>query len=239
MRRWPSLTTGGDVRAVVLVPWRPSDDRRRILWDWVRPFLSELGWPIIEGDDGKEPFSRAAAANAAATASGDWDVALLADADTVQDPRAAQHAARWALETGGAVRPWTHRIKLSQPGTLKLVQSGPEAVCDCDRDRRDRTNPHGGGGTLVVSRAAWDAVGGMDEDFRGYGNEDLALRAAIETLVLGEGLPAVPGTIWHLWHQPAPRVGSARAATPANQERWNLYRAARWKPEAMRELVST
>lgn len=226
------------MRVVVLVPWRPMDDRRQLLWDWTRPFLEELGWPIYEGDDGGETFSRAGAMNAAASDAGKWDVALLGDADTVQGLAAAHAAALRIGVSGGAIRPWSHRIKLSQEGTFKLARVGPEQVCDCDRDKRDRTGAHGGGGTLMVGRAAWEEVGGMDTRFRGYGNEDLALVAALETLVLDRGLPYLPGPIWHLWHKPQPGVGTARAATAANQERWRRYRDARWDPARMRELVA-
>jgi hypothetical protein len=224
------------MRAVVLVPWRPSDDRRQLLWDWTRPFLEEIGWELFTGDGGGEPFSRAAAMNAAAAAAGEWDVALLGDADTVQDVATAHRAALQALEVGMVI-PWSHRIKLSQAGTFKLARRGPEAVSDADRDPRDRTSPEGGGATVVVSRSAWDVVGGMDESFRGYGNEDLAFRAAIETLVIGDGTPRADGVVWHLYHKPVRNVGTRLAATQSNRQRWDLYRKARWKPDAMRGLL--
>lgn len=225
------------MKTVVLIPWRPKDDRRRQLWDWTRYFLDELGWPIFTGDDGVEPFSRAAAVNAASERAGTWDVALIGDSDTVQQVRSAHEAAPLALEHGLAI-PWTRRLKLSQRGTALLVQKGPEAVKErVHRDPRDGTSPNGGGATVMVSREAWETVGGMDPVFRGYGNEDLAFGAALHTLYVKHA-PRIEGTVWHLWHRPQMMVGTARAATLPNRERWELYQRAQGNPVAMRELVS-
>jgi hypothetical protein len=204
-----------------------------MLWDWARPFLEQIGWPIFEGDAPHDVFNRSAAINAAARKAGEWDVALIADADTVQQVSAAHEAAEIAGD--GLVIPWTHRIKLSAEGTEKLARHGTGAVTDWDRDKRDTTRPWGGGATVVVSRTTFEAVGGFDENFRGYGNEDLAFRAAVETLVGPTQRTA--GLVWHLHHRPVPRVGTVLAATRENQTRWNLYRAANGKPDAMRELV--
>lgn len=225
------------MRAVILIAWRPGgDDRRRQLWDWTRAFLEEIGWPIVTADAPGEVFSRARALNVAARAAGKWDVALIGDADTVQDVDAAHRTLARTPEVG-LVIPWTHRIKLSQEGTLKLVRGGPGAVTYHDRDPRDTTAPWGGGATLMVSRAAFQAVGGFDERFEGYGNEDLAFHAAVETLVVGAGAPHEAGLVWHLWHRPARMVGTKRAATRPNRELWDRYKAVRWNPEGMRALL--
>lgn len=222
------------MRCVVLVPLRLGTDQRRWqLWDWTRYYLEQIGWDIFIGDAPGETFNRSASVNVAARKAGRWDVALVGDADTVQQVSAVHEAAE--VVSTGLVVPWTHRIKLSQEGTEKLARHGPGAVTDWDRDKRDTTRPWGGGATVVVSRTTFEAVGGFDEKFTGYGNEDLAFRAAIETLVGPTQRTA--GLVWHLFHKPAPRVGTSRAATPENQLRWNLYRRARSDPAAMRELV--
>lgn len=224
------------MRAVILIPYRGGNDRREWNWDIARWWLEQLGWPIFTGDDGGEPFSRAGSVNAAAAAAGGWDVALIGDADTIQELEPAHVAAAEVVDEG-AVVPWNHRTKLSKPASMKIAQLGPSRIGSGDRDPPDRTSPRGGGGTLMVSRAAWEAVGGMDPGFRGYGNEDLAFVAALETLVLGTGIRRAPGRIWHLWHPHVARVGTALAATPPNRERWDRYREAHWKPDQMRELV--
>jgi hypothetical protein len=224
------------VRAVILIPYRDGgDDRRAQLWDWTQFFLAQIGWPIVMGDGAGE-FSRSAAVNDAARRAGEWDVALIGDADTVQQPDAAWRGARAALQHGACV-PWTHRIKLSEQGTDQLVRRGPSAVTWEQRDPRDPTRPWGGGGTICVARSAWDVVGGFDQRYSGYGNEDLAFLAAVETLCIGNGAPREHGLLWHLWHRPHKAVGTRLAATPANQALWQRYREARWRPEAMRALI--
>ena len=73
-------------RIVILVPWRGGDDRREWLWDICRPWLERFGWPIFTGDS-VGPWARAAAVNAAesaAEAAGGWDLALVADTDTIR-----------------------------------------------------------------------------------------------------------------------------------------------------------
>lgn len=227
------------MNCVVLVPFRGGTDQRRWqLWDWTSWWLDRiLGWPIVVGDAGGETFSRAASVNAAAAAAGDWDVALIGDADTVQELEPAVYAAEQVALTDGACKPWQTRLKLSPQGTLKFAQRGPSAVGWNDRDRTDRTSAQQGGGTLMVSRSAWDAVGGMDPNFVGYGNEDLAFVAALETLVLGAPLEHTGGTCWHLHHRLARFVGTDRAATPANAQRWERYKAAAGDPTEMAKLI--
>ena len=224
-------------RAVILMPWRPGKHpRRRQLWDYARFFLEDIGWPIYEGDDEGKLFSRSASMNDAAEKAGKWDVALLGDADTVQPADTAREAAEIALDTGGAVIPWNFRIKLSPQGTELLVRRGVEAVTRKNSDRRDKTSPYGGGATIVVSRKAWDTVRGMDPVFRGYGNEDLAFNAALQTLV-GQ-VQRIPGTVYHLWHPHAANVGSLHAAVPNNRRRWTEYQQASGDPKAMLRLIN-
>jgi len=225
------------LRAVTLIPWRDGpDDRRRLLWDWVRPSLDEIGWPLITAPGPDGPFNRSAAINQAATLAGDWDVALIGDSDTIQQPGAVHEAVELAPEHG-LVIPWTHRIKLNALGTDIAVRRGTGWVNDEYRDGQDRTSPFGGGGPVVVSRDAFDLVGGFDERFVGYGNEDLAFRAAVETLFIENQAWRVGGMIWHLYHKPARFVGTSKAATPQNTSLWNRYQQAWWKPYEMTEVL--
>jgi hypothetical protein len=225
------------VKAVILIPYRDGgNDRRAQLWDWTRWFLAKLNWPIVVGDGDGETFSRSAAINDAAKRAGAWDLALIGDADTVQDEDAARRGMARAAEVGMAI-PWSHRWKLSAHGTDKLVRRGMGAVTHSDRDLRDRTSFDGGGATVCVSREAFDAVGGFDTRFASYGNEDHGFRASIETLCIGNGSPREHGLVFHMWHQPVKFVGQRMAATPENRILWDRYKAARWKPEQMRALL--
>lgn len=178
-------------RIVILVPWRGGEERREWLWDVCRPWLERFGWPIYTGDS-VGPWARAAAVNAASSAAGDWDLALVADCDTIADPGSIYRAMDWIRSTGGAARPHAERWMLTKEGSLLAAQRGPSAI---KPEHLGKLYP--GGGLLVITRAAWDKVGGYDEDFIGWGYEDSALTMSLMKLGLWERLP---GEAWHLWH---------------------------------------
>lgn len=199
------------MRVVVLVPWRTTGPELTRAWAIARPYYEALGWPIYEGDKPGE-FARAAAINAASADAEPWDVAVIADADTVQEEAPLRRAVSMTHDT--SVVPWRTRLKLSLEGTEKLAAGGPGAVSLADLDREDgfahpskllRYPPSRTGSTVVVSRAAWERAGGFDERFKGWGYEDQAFRVQLGPLV------AIPGTIWHLWHPHQPRDHRTRA----------------------------
>lgn len=224
-------------KAVILVPLRIEDEERTLAWEYTRFRLEELGLPIVTADsDG--PWNRSAAINKAAAEAEDWDVALIADADTIGEPDAIRKAMTQALKQESAVIPWRLRHKLSRDGSDRMRRYEdklPYRHRLNDRDHTDKTPSRlpmaHRGGPIVVSRAAWDAVGGFDEEFVGWGHEDVAFRIACETLAPG-GLSDLNGTIWHLWHE---RTDPSQA----NDQRKELYRAAAGDPMALRSLVGS
>src|SRR5262245_13595538 len=104
MRGSPAGGVGGNVNIVTLVPWRPGNTIREQNWEWTRPHLEALGYPIYLGDR-RGPWARAAACNEAARLAGDWDVALIADADTIPEADAVHRAVRIVSTSPGAIRP--------------------------------------------------------------------------------------------------------------------------------------
>jgi hypothetical protein len=72
-------------------------------------------------------------------------------------------------------------------GRLGLLDHAPEVV----------TQNLEGGGSVAITRAAFEAIGGMDESFVGWGGEDNEFweRAQTRKVWRYAGLP-----IWHLWH---------------------------------------
>ena len=210
------------MRIVILVPRRRGDRDRELAWNVVRPYLVRLRWPIFLGDS-PGAFNRAAARNAAAEAAGNWDVAVFADADTIQEEAPLQRAVR----TKGAVIPWNTRWMLNKAGTKRISLDGPPIVPSrSELVAPEHQHPKGAGATLVISRAAWDAVGGFDEGFKGYGFEDRAMRMALEAVVRG-GVKRTRGTVWHLYHPPVRR--EVQGGSRANAARFALYAAARKK----------
>ena len=54
------------------------------------------------------------------------------------------------------------------------------------------------GGAYVCQPRAWDSLGGQDERFTGWGNEDTAFSLVADRLQRCH--LRVHGTIYHLWH---------------------------------------
>lgn len=175
---------------VILVPWRGGDELREQSWDVVRPYLEAFGWPVITGD-GEGPWSRAAAVNAAAEDAGDWDVAVIADADTIP-PEGLPKAVRRAQQSGGGIRPHDHLYRLTPSGSIAVANKGVGAL-----EPRHIQREHPGGGLLVVARDAWERLEGFPEDYVGWGHEDSAFGTM---LVVKASWDRMPGTAWHLWH---------------------------------------
>lgn len=229
-----------DDTTAVLVPWRGGDAARERAWEIARPYLEEIGGRLVTADADPGEWNRSQAINRAAAAAGDWDVAVIADADTVQMAATIVEAVEQAGASGGAVVPWSTRWKLSAEGTERFAVDGIRGWNRRrDMDPLDPTKTTGipverRGGTVVVSRRAWDAVGGFDEGFVKWGHEDRAFRLALATLAPG-GLSELVATCWHLWHPLAPR--EVRAGFRANETRYARYEAAYAKQRAMRALL--
>lgn len=71
-----------------------------------------------------------------------------------------------------------------------------------------------GGGSVAATRAAFAAIGGMDEGFVGWGGEDVEFwdRALTRKACSRGELPLV-----HLWHEPQPGRTVTSKDTPANR----------------------
>lgn len=196
------------MRVVIVVPWRGGDRTRQEMWGVVRPYLDDFGWPIYLGDR-PGPWARGAAINAGARQAGDWDVMVVADADTVPESKPVRTAVLLAHERAGAIRPHDTLWMLNEVETIKFVAGGPENV-----RRSPKSLINAGGGLLVVERSAWERVGGYDETFVGWGHEDTHLNTR---LLIQTHWDRIPGTAWHLWH---PRANGQTA------QRWSNKRKA-------------
>lgn len=182
------------MRVVILVPRRADHGWRDELWAWLRYDLEQTypDWPIHEGHhDGPGLFCRAAAVNQAAREAGDWDVAVISDADIVAPGTEA--AVEAAGDTGSMALPHTEYCTLTEQGTREILAGR-------DHPRRELVDWSGDGlgvAQCVVRRDLWERVGGLDERFVGHSWQDVAFHYACRGIA---GQVRIEGPLWHLWH---------------------------------------
>ena len=178
----------------------------------VRPHLESFDWPLFTGTVQGERWKRAEAVNDAATKAGDWEVAFIADCDTLTDPPGILRAVDWVRSTRGAVRPHEQRYMLDHKQTIQAVQRGPQSIT-----REKLKAPWAGGGLDIVHREAWDAVGSMNEAYEGWGWEDSDWHVQ---LILKASWDRLPGVAYHLYHD-------ATDPTPNRESRMRFHELRR------------
>lgn len=220
------------MKTVVLLPYRQDNGYRDTLWNYLETFYwGTLPYPIVIGEHTDGQFNRSAAINRAASLT-DWDVAVIADADTwVPAPQLAV-AVKTAADTDTLTAAFDSVVELSQPRTADLLEH-PTYPLTADIlastygiDRVRTRDIETQSSMLAISRTLWDRIGGFDEKFVGWGGEDNAFWKAAH--ILGGEPHRVHGPAFHLWHPPA-CTRDYRRTDPgyrANLIRWSHYNTA-------------
>lgn len=255
-------------RISFLVPFRAHPESRRAKnWRWLEEYW-EHHFPtaeIIIGQDRRSrkrriPFSKSVAVNNAFRRSC-GDVIVILDADAYLPADVLDHCVeriRAARRSGTHVWfiPYTFIYRLNHEGTQDLVRSEP---CDpyefsTPPDVSD-VEPGGGGsgpgegrkyGAMIqiLPREAFEAVGGMDARFRGWGGEDVSFVRAVDTL-WGKH-KNVPGDVLHLSHEKfhigeeqnyQTRVWEKQTAARSNEALATRYHHAGGDPVKMQRLL--
>jgi hypothetical protein len=230
---------GSSLRVVVLVPRRAGVADRDRLWGFTRAWWARNhpDWPIHEcdGSPPDEPFNRGAALNAAADEAGEWDVCVCIDGDVLIDAGPVRAAVALAAATGHPVSAYHERVLLSPQATTRVLggYTGDWRV----RGFARAIWYHSVSSAYVVRRDLWDAVGGFDELFVGWGWEDIAFRCATET-VAGVPLTQMAGTLYHLHHQKSAENDQKSATYLANEQRAQRYIDARFDVDATGVLLA-
>lgn len=225
----------------VVIPWRAGCPYRqaalsRVASWWVNHHPDwdlRIGeYPPDQGDWCKS------LAIATAGPFADDDVIIVADADVICEQIGAavdqlctnDHRWLWAM-------PHRTVYRLTEHATSSVVDHSwwPGDVAT----RRElqssilRQYPGYHGGGLVVTYGRILNTIPMDPRFRGWGQEDHSW--ALSLLMLA-GVPwRGHGSLWHLWHPPAPRIQPGVGSLDS-RILWHRYRAAT-NPVAMRALV--
>jgi hypothetical protein len=233
-----------DADLSVLVAFRDDteDQHRTKLWDVVRGLLaSQLPQAevVVESDDGI-PFCKTAALNrAAARASG--SAFYILDADSWVPAYQVREAHRWIVNGKAWAKPWNLKSKLGPDATVEVLQGGWDGAYRPEwRRGLEYRGAYPPAPPLLVSRDAFETVGGLDERFRGWGSEDVAFAESLTTLFSPPQI--VRGDCVHLHHA---RIGKSGRDFWPGQDNYDEsaplmaeYRKARRRPDLMRELIA-
>lgn len=216
----------------IIVPWSltgPYAEHRQRVWDYCAwQWKSLLPWASIYHGEVEGEWTRSKARNAGAAAAGDWQVAVFADADIVAGTAdQVTVAVDEAQRTGKLVYAHTRRLQLGEAVTADVI----DHVEDIRGATIEADNANTYSGIYAVPRQLWESVEGFDEQFIGWGFEDIVFMIACSAF--GGGHHRVPGVIWHLWH---PRGEEQHDHYPASEERWRRYVDCNWQPDAIREV---
>jgi hypothetical protein len=213
----------------VLIPFASEDRWRVDARTYVGGWYDALGYEVIEGTC--EPPWRKAVAVAHAARRSTADVFVVADADCLCAGVAPAIA---AVETGVAwAVPHLMVHRLDQSAT-EAVYAGADPAGTAGRTQRPYKG-FAGGGIVVVHRDIWGQIP-IDARFEGWGGEDSSWAMALTTLV---GPPArFDADLFHLWHEPPPRMTRRWGSPPSRQLELRYKRAARASRRAMGDIVA-
>lgn len=208
----------------VCIPYGYRSDWEAILLETVsarwRHYFPE--WEVSVGSSEADPFNRSEARNKAAAATS-GDILVFCDADSTF---AFPEEIEAAVELASSEEPRWSSCKLYFMATQKWTEALLIGESEDDPVETEKVLSAVPGGILVIPRQMFDAVGGFDEGFVGWGYEDSAFLAAMSGM-FGRG--AFWGDVIHLWH---PKNRLDRQGQPwfsHNRRRYNQWHEAAMK----------
>jgi glycosyltransferase involved in cell wall biosynthesis len=234
---------------------KPISPGRKSSW------AKTIGEDPLALHDESVPFSKSVAVNdAARKAKGDVFVIVDADgyvsadavllcAKQIRRARAQKHRL-WYV-------PYRQFYRLTEDATARVIESDPKKPYvyatpphdQCILDTSGSQHGHWYGAMIqIMSREAFDAVGGWDPRFRGWGGEDHAAMRAMDTLYWRH--KTMPIQVLHLWHPMFSPEGTSawvdwryrmwrgQTKAGANDDLSGRYYGANGDPVRMRKLVN-
>jgi hypothetical protein len=197
----------------LLVPFSTLDPQRQMTWDWLKDYYTVWlpGAEIIVGENHQVPFCKTKAFNEAYWHS-TGDIIVLLDADCYIDPDILLSCAaeiRAARKSGNKLWyiPYREFYRLNEEASNRVLESWPTHPLTFPKPpppdvlvtTNGASSAHWWGALIqMMPSEAFEAVGGMDERFSGWGGEDVAFMRAVDTLYAKH--KTWNDQVLHLWH---------------------------------------
>ena len=220
----------------VIIPFQTDRGPRERIYHWVRKFYAQTmpEAELVLGFLDDKEINKSKAVNQAVKQA-TKDILVLADADVVYDPNLIAKAILHVHQAAMVV-PFTEIRDMNQPGTERLLAAEPVWPVEVKQEENMKSPLmyEGFAGKLIVMhRKHFEAVGGFDERFIGWGGEDDAFSLSVRT-ICGE-LVNLEGAIYHMWHPPSTYRTNPHGK--ANRELLQRYDQANGNQEAMLKLI--
>ncbi|MFF2448550.1 galactosyltransferase-related protein [Neobacillus sp. NPDC058068] len=209
----------------IIIPFQTDYGPRAEAFEWLKRYYAaempeaELCLGLYNGND----INKAKAVNLAAKKA-TRDIFVIADADIVYDPQIILDSIHLLKKVAWVV-PFTEIYDIPKYESRKLFKKTPKWPLDVELANCIKANwiYNGFAGKLnVIPRKNFEAVGGFDERFVGWGGEDDAFSHAVNTLC--GHFVNYRARIFHLWH-PSSHYGT-NPNSEANHKLLNRYISA-------------
>jgi glycosyltransferase involved in cell wall biosynthesis len=202
------LYKGGDnlKNVSLIIAYRPDQGPRDQIFKHVRRFYAKY-FPKMEiciGESDTELFNKSQAINRAAKRAR-GDILVIVDADVIFAPTIISKSIE-LLENSPLIIPFQRIHYINETNTKKILETGQLWPINGGADNFvvDATNGNYEYISLVnvIKRETFEAIGGYDERFYGWGGEDDAFNVTVNTMC-GNHI-RLNQDVYHLWHPPAP-----------------------------------
>jgi hypothetical protein len=220
----------------VVIPWREQPTRLPIfnaVLDWYSKNLPDA--EIFLSDRKSDVWSMSGSRNDGVSIAKELgcDVIVLNDADTFPQIGPLLETIQAAASDDKIHLPYTQYRFLNENYTREFFDKGTPL----ESFKIDAINLAECSGVNVFSPKAWDAIGGGDEKFQGWGFEDNAMYYVHQVV---HGIPYIKhnGLVFALYHKTQPGVGVPDQNVLNNKALYELYKTKKNKEEVL-DLVKS
>lgn len=186
----------------VVIPFRPNpkEPNRTKSFLFVQNFwLNNFDCEVIYGDSDTTVFNRSQARNNGVSEAKNSNI-VLCDADTFCEKHNVVEAFNLVESSGRWVLPYTRYYRLSKSFSDHVINNRIDIINKPYYDIKFVKNSWSG--VICLTKDMFDAVGGYNEAYQGWGFEDYEFKNKLDASV-GPHL-RTKGSSYHLWHQVEP-----------------------------------